>query len=230
MAAAITLVPGPVPAPTAPVEVEAAAPPPTQSLTLYDLETHLAALADSVETVEPDQEQQFLSEFRATLLQAKDKRDRVNQFISYVESQAELAAAEIKRLQARKSSYERITERLKGYVVGVIQSLGADAKGKFPKLEGNTSSFRIQKNPDSVQITDETAIPSKFKTATITIPLPLWDELLDALDMELSGRILDSIRRPDVAVRNADVKAALKNKEDVPGAKWADASYHLRRE
>jgi Siphovirus Gp157 len=231
MATLVTLpVPGPVTAPTAPVEVEATAPPPTQSLTLYDLESNLQALADSAEMVSSDEEQAFLADFTVALTAAKDKRDRVSHFLAHLESQADLAAAEIKRLQARKTAYESLLTKMKGYVVHVIQTLGADTKGKYPKLEGNTASFRIQKNPDSVEITDESAIPSQFKTATVTIPLPLWDELLDAMDMELSGRVLDSIRRPDIAVRNADVKAALKNKEDVPGARWAETSYHLRRE
>jgi len=231
MSAVITI-PGPssAPDPTAPIEVEAVAPRSPSSLTLYDLESNLQALADSAELVEPDQEQKFLAEFSAALLASKDKRDRVSQFISYMESQAELAAAEVKRLNARKAAYERLTEKLKAYVVHVIKSLGADAKGKYPNLEGNTSSFRIQKNPYSVEIIDESAVPSKFKTAIITIPLPLWDELLDALDMELSGRVLDGIRRPEIAVRNADVKAALKNNEEVPGVRWAETSHHLRRE
>ena len=84
-----------------PAEAEGASgPPPSQSLTMWDLETNLAALADSVETVGAEQEQQFLEEFRQALMQAREKRDRVASFLAYCEAMAEMAAKEIARLQS----------------------------------------------------------------------------------------------------------------------------------
>ena len=73
-------------------------PPPSQSLTMWNLETNLAALADSVETVEPEQEQQFLEDFRHGLIEAREKRDRVAGFLAYCEAMAEMASKEITRL------------------------------------------------------------------------------------------------------------------------------------
>jgi len=61
---------------------------------MWDLETNLAALADSVETVEPEQERQFLEDFRQALMQAKEKRDRVASFLAYCEAMAEMGVAE----------------------------------------------------------------------------------------------------------------------------------------
>ena len=227
----LVIVPDGTSAPVLPAAVEeATAPPPSQSLTLYDLETHLQALADCIETVAPDQEQQFLGDFTQALVAVKEKRDQVAQFMAFVESQATLAIAEIARLRARQQSYERLLDRLKEYVGYVIKSLGKDEKGKWRKLEGNVVTFRLQKNPDSVEIVDVAQIPAKFKIASITLPLIIWEELLDALDMELSARVLGSIKPADLTVRTGDVKAALKANEAVPGAQWADTTFHLRRE
>ena len=42
------------------------------ALTLYDIEEHLVALTDSLETVTPDQEQEFLEDFKAALTSAAE--------------------------------------------------------------------------------------------------------------------------------------------------------------
>src|SRR5215472_7747145 len=105
-------------------------PPPSQSLSMWDLETNLAALADSIETVEPEQEQQFLEDFRQALMAAKDKRDRVASFLAYCEAMTEMASKEIARLQKRRDFFARTVERLEGYVELILRNLGKDAKGK----------------------------------------------------------------------------------------------------
>jgi hypothetical protein len=55
-------------------------------LTLYELEERLTALADSTELVAIEQEQEFLADFQAALLAAKDRRDPVAQFLAYCEA------------------------------------------------------------------------------------------------------------------------------------------------
>src|SRR5215471_19013809 len=112
-------------------------PAPSQSLSMWDLETNLAALADSVETVEPEQEQQFLEDFRQALMQAKEKRDRLANFLAYCEAMAGMASKEIVRLQKRRDIFARSVERLEGYVELILRNLGKDVKGKSQKLEGN---------------------------------------------------------------------------------------------
>jgi len=96
-------------------------PAPAQSLRMWDLETNLAALADSVETVKPEPEQQFLEDFRQALLQAKEKRDRMANFLAYCEAMTGIASKEIVRLQKRRDFFARTVERLEGYVELVLQ-------------------------------------------------------------------------------------------------------------
>lgn len=209
----------PVPAPnqgTAPAGAEVQAPPPARSM--YDLETHLQALADSVETVEPEQEQQFLADFREALMAAKDKRDRVASFMAYCDAMAEMSAKEIARLQKRKDLFLRTVERLEGYVEKILRELGKDAKGKWQKLDGNTSSFSLRNLPPSTVITDEAKVPTEYKTVTVTLPAPLWEQILDSLPMEVSNQVLDAVKKPNSAISKALVKEAIETK--VPG--WKD--------
>ena len=182
---------------------------PPAARSLYDIEEHLAAMADSTETVEPEQEQQFLADFAAALTAAANKRDRVGQFFAHCEGQAALAQKEIERLQERKASYERAIDRMEGYVARVIQSLGTDAKGKWQKLEGNTVSFSLRRNPPSVGIVDETAVPAKLKAVPASLSADLWESILDALDVEFRTHVLDVIKRPEWAVSKTLVKAAI---------------------
>ena len=113
-----------------PAEAEGVpSPPPSRSLTMWDLETNLAALADSVETVEPGQEQQFLEDFRQALIEAKEKRDRLASFLAYCEAMAEMASKEIARLQKRRDFFTRTVERLEGYVELMLRNSARTPRG-----------------------------------------------------------------------------------------------------
>ena len=78
-------------------------------LTLYELEERLTALADSTELVAIEQEQEFLADFQAALLAAKDKRDPVSQFLAYCESQSALAPSAERVFQASRLIQRRTT-------------------------------------------------------------------------------------------------------------------------
>jgi hypothetical protein len=187
-------------------------PPPSRSLTMWDLETNLAALADSVETVEPEQEQQFLEDFRHALIEAREKRDRVAGFLAYCEALAEMASKEITRLQKRRDFFTRTVERVEGYVELILRNLGKDAKGKWLKLEGNTSSFSLKNLPPSTPITDEAAVPKAYKTVNVTLPAPLWEQMVDSLDIELANQVLDEVKKLNSAVVKATVKEAIEQR------------------
>jgi hypothetical protein len=204
------LVPSPIP-------VGAGAPAP-HPLTLYAIEEQLTTMADTAELVPEDQEQAFLEEFRVALTAAVEKRDRVGQFLAHLEHQAAFAKAEIARLQERKVFFERAVEKMEGYVINVIESIGLDAKGKYPKLEGRTVTFSIKDCPPSVAIQDEAAIPSDYKAITITMPALQWEELLDSLELEQRAGVLDAVEKPKVAVSKTAIKKAIDGGAQIPGA------------
>jgi hypothetical protein len=218
---------------------------PAQRVTLFNIEEHLTALIDSTELVAAEQEQEFIAELEAALVKAKDKRDHVAGFIVQCEGQAAMAKGEIVRLRKRQAFFEAAVERMEGYVLHVLMSQVPDAKGKYPPMVGNTSSFKAQRNPPTVSISDEAAVPASCKTISITLPAVLWESLLDSLDMDFAAAVLDAVTKPgSVVVKELvrdqieaavpDWKKQLEGKpsvycDTVPGAAIAAGSFRLVR-
>ena len=84
----------------------------TTEWTLCDIEEHLIALTESMETVTPEQEKEFLQDFSLALSSAAGKRDRVARHLAHLEQQQEFAAKEISRLQKFKKERESAQARL----------------------------------------------------------------------------------------------------------------------
>jgi|SRR5579871_628463 len=188
-----------------------------QALTLYEAEDNLLALAQSADTVAPEQEEQFLTDFGAALLAAAEKRDRVAHFLAHLEMQQQFAAEEIKRLEERKAWYAKAQERLENYVIHIIKEIGLDAKGRYRKLEGNTCTLSVHSCPDSVRILDETQVPADYKTAVVSLPAKLWEEVIDSLDLDIAARVLAAIEKAKLVISKRDVRRAIDSGVKVDG-------------
>lgn len=136
---------------------------------LHELEESLLALLDTEDCVTPEQEQAFLQDLSETMQAAVAKRDRVGAFVKHCEGQAALAADEIRRLTVRKRALENAAERVRGYVLWIIEAMGPDDKGKLRKLEGNKFTFSTRKAKAKLEITDEAAVPDQFRLVSITV-------------------------------------------------------------
>ena len=77
-----------------------------KTLSLFQIEESLVLLAESAE--EEGLTPEIESALAAYLEGAVEKRDRVAEFIRFCEGMAELAKAEVKRLQAGKSTLRRL--------------------------------------------------------------------------------------------------------------------------
>ena len=196
---------------------------------LYAIEEYLAALIETAELVPPDQEQEFRAEFELALSTAVEKRDRVGQFMVHLEQQIDFAKFEIERLRQRRTLYEHALERLERYVVGTIEHLGRDGKGKYSRLEGTTITFSLRACPPSVEVTDESAIPSEHKVLTLKLPATLWEELLDSIDLEQRATVLAQVRNPEVSIDKRSVKATIEAGTKVEGAGLVVGRQALRR-
>jgi hypothetical protein len=192
---------------------------PANACTLYELEDHLQALANSIALAEDEPTRQIiLDEIGHALRRTKEKRDAVVAFLRHCEQQRKFADAEIERIERRKTFIASVEEQLESYVVQLIEQLApADRKG-IQRLEGNVSSMRIQKNPDSVLITDVNAIPLAYKHATITMPAYVWEAMLIRVGTEdrkvFESRIEKVESRPDKKA----IAAELKNGVAIAGA------------
>ena len=196
---------------------------------LYVIEDQLAALIETAELVSPEQEQEFRLEFQTALTAAVEKRDRVGQFLAHLEQQIDFARFDIDRLRQRKATCERALARLEEYVIETIEKLGTDSKGKYRTLEGKTTTFSLRACPPSVEVTDESAIPSQYKTLTLKLPAATWEQLLDGLEIEQRVAVLGQVKSPEVCVEKRSIKAAIDGGADVPGADLATGRHSLRR-
>lgn len=213
-----------VPTPALPPE----APATTRRRPVYEIEKDLAALIEEAEGLQPDQEPAFVSRLLAAFDEAREKRDACAWWLAQNEADVALCDAEIARLKERKASLEHRQERFEAQLVALIQSLPRDRKGKFQKLEGNTSTFALRACPASVEVTDANQIPDEFIRVTLSLPATTWTWLLDALDVEAAARI-EEAGRPKREVSKSAVKAALDADRPVAGAHLVTDRYSLRR-
>jgi hypothetical protein len=128
------------------------------SLTLYDIETGLAALIETEEGgIPPELEAKFRADLARQLAAAAEKRDRVADFIRHLEAQADFAAREATRLKDRRDHFLRAAERMREYVQAILEQTGQK------RLEGRTSTFSLRQNPPMVAVLDEAAVPAGYK-------------------------------------------------------------------
>ena len=179
-------------------------------LTLFQIEESIALLAEAAEEegLTPGIEQALTTYLQGAL----EKRDRVAEFIQYCEWMAELAKAEIKRLQGRQKHFEGTADRASAMVLRVLDFLGAK------KLEGRTHTLCKRKCPPSVRIDDETRVPSEFKRVTVTLRLDEWNRLLAAAGDNLRQTVETATVKRDEAIDLKAVKEALNLEREVPGA------------
>jgi hypothetical protein len=196
--------------------------------TLYDLEDTLQALANSVALAEDEGARQIiLAEIGQALRKTKEKRDAVVAFLRHCDLQQKFADTEIERIERRKATIRTIEEQLENYVAQLIEQFApADRKG-VQRLEGNVSSMRIQKNPDSVLITDLGAVPSAYKHVILTMPAYVWEALLSCVDLqgrkEFESRLEKAEYRPD----KKTIAGELKNGTAIAGADLKFGGYRL---
>ena len=85
------------------------------AFTLFQIEESLVLLAESAE--EEGLTPEIETALTAYLEGAVEKRDRVAEFIHFCEAMAELAKAEVKRLQVRQKHFEATAERVSSMVL-----------------------------------------------------------------------------------------------------------------
>jgi hypothetical protein len=114
-------------------------------------------------------------------------------------------------------------------VIGTIEGLGTDSKGKYPRLEGKTTTFSLRACPPSVEVTDESAIHAEYRMLLLKLPAVAWEQLLNGLEMEERFAVLEQVNRPEVSVDKRSIKAAIDDGVDVSGAGLAIGRHSLRR-
>ncbi len=189
------------------------------SCTLYELEDNLQALVNSFDLAEePPPREAILEEIGQALRKTKEKPDAVVAFLRHCEMQLRFADSEIERIQKRKASIARLQEELESSVVRVIEKYAVRDRRGVQRLDGNFSSLRIQKNPDSVLITDAGEIPLAFKQAVLAMPAHVWEALLQRLGLEERETWEAWVDRVEFKPDKKAIGAELKRGSEIPGA------------
>jgi len=196
--------------------------------TLYDLEDNLEAFADTVDLAEDEPTRRLiLDEIGQALRRAKEKRDAVVAFLRHCEMQQKFADLEIERIQKKKARITQVQQQLEHYVVQVVEQFATPDRRGVRRLEGNLSSLRIQKNPDSVLITDLDSIPLAFKQALLAMPAHVWEALLERLNLDdrkvFEARVEKLEYRPDKKA----IATELKNGVPIAGADLKFGDFRL---
>jgi len=186
---------------------------------LYDLEEHLQALVNSIDlTEEPSVRESILGEIGHAIRRTKEKRDAVVAFLRQCESQQNFADTEIERIQKRKAFITRVQNELESYLIQVVEQYAPRDRKGMQQLEGNFSSLRIQRNPESVLITDVDSIPAGFKQIILTMPAQVWDALLQSLDTEARKAFESRIEKRESKPDKKAISTELKRGNQIPGA------------
>lgn len=142
----------------------------------------LEALADSGE-IPPEQIADTLAALEGDI---QDKAIAVAQFSRNLEASAAAIRVAAKAMLTRADRIERRAESIQQYLLFQMQAAG------FSKLESPWFTIAVRKNPPTVLVEDEAAVPAEFK---VVPPSP--------------------VARPDKAA----IARALKSGADVPGCR-----------
>ena len=193
--------------------------PQPNTCTLYELEDNLEAFANTIDLAEDEPSRRLiLDEIGQALRRAKDKRDAVVAFLRHCEMQQKFADLEIERIQKKKARIAQVQTELERYVVQVVEQFAVPDRRGVQRLEGNLSSLRIQKNPDSVLITDLDAIHLVFKQAVLVMPAHVWEALLQRLGLEDRKVFESRVEKLEFKPDKKAIAAELKNGLPIAGA------------
>jgi hypothetical protein len=203
-------------------------PTPKTNITLYEIEDNLAALANTFEVVEGEEIKQILlDDIGRSLWQAKEKRDAVVAFLRHCEAQQKFADQEIERIRNRRDRIARFQAEFERYIISIIDRFAVPDRRGVKRLEGNISSLRMQKNPDSVAITDENAVPLAFKDVVLTMPAQTWEALVERLGEDERASFEAQIKKMEFKPDKRAIGGELKNGSEIPGADLKFGEFRL---
>jgi len=128
------------------------------SESLYSLSTELQSIHDELAMNGGEITIEIEEKLDALALPFNQKVHGITCWMKNLEGRETAIEAEIARLQARKKATENHRERLRTYLLESMRRAGKD------KIEFDTFTVSIARNPPSCEIVDESAIPAKYIT------------------------------------------------------------------
>lgn len=124
--------------------------------TLYDLATEYQMMADQLLDVEELDDQCLADTLESLSGTFQHKALNVAKFVKNAEASAVMIRAAVVQMEKRAMSLEKVKDRVQAYLKGQMERTG------ILKIECPYFALRIKKNPPSVEITDEAAVPAEY--------------------------------------------------------------------
>lgn len=153
------------------------------------------------------------------------KVDSIRNVIRELDAQVPFFKEEAATMRERAKRAEADADRLRGYVLSVMQQTGVE------KYRGEKHWLRRQKSGGirALTITDPELVPDSMKLANVSMPLELWNAIVEMMNAELKTVLGDSWEIEEQNSPNKDrIRAALERGEVVPGCKLEEQGEHLR--
>ena len=201
---------------------------PARTCTVYDVEDHLLALANTVDLVEESEARAaILAEIGQQVRLARDKRDRAVAFLRHCAEQQRFADEEVERIESRKRHIARVQGELEAYLVRVVDQFATPDRKGIKRLDGNVSTMRIQKNPDSAVVIDPELVPLTYKDVAVTLPAYVWEAMLQCLSKEERAEFERWVKRTEFRPDKKALAGELKAGREIPGADLHVGEYRL---
>ena len=194
-----------------------------EASSLFEIDAELDGLLEEIEgqvESEGQASEDLVARFQQFCEAYGEKVDRIGRFVRIMEAREQFCRSESARLSERARATAGKVERTKNMVLYYL--LSRDLK----KIEGSQFTLRAQKNSqDSVQITDEAAVPKSYCRIDARIDGVVWETVLSVLPEELASALESSIqeKRPNTDA----IKLAAMCNEHVEGMEVRRGS-HLR--
>ena len=137
------------------------------------------------------------------------KIDSIAYYLREFEEREQAASKEADRAKMKERMWALRREKLEKYVHDVMVMTGQ------PRLEGNTNTLKLAKNPPSVEIAQPELVPDEYLQVTVKLPLVVWLEL-----MRVAGSFEDVVAQSVTSRRSEPMKTeitdALKRKVKCP--------------
>lgn len=130
-------------------------------LSLYEITNAFPTIIEQEEMTE--EEKQKVEEELTTLLQQKSQN--IIGYSRNIELTIEAMKNEEKRISEQRKALENKLLKFKNYVKECMENNG------FTKIETELGTLTIAKNPISVEVVDEEAVPNEYKTEVVTIKI-----------------------------------------------------------
>lgn len=150
------------------------------SSNLYDLSTQLQRVNEAIVNDEGVISEDLEVMLNDLLPQIQDKAGNIGKWIRNIEGSTLGIDAEIERLRKRKATIEHLEARLKEYLKDCMEKAG------LTKLDTGIMVVSVQKNPPSVNIFCESAIPAEYKDIIPEQYVTSKKRILEALKAEIT--------------------------------------------